>query len=370
MLFCLLLMAAACGPSQGQSQTSPAATTSTPAATASTPSAFAALEAKGSANPDQWNTVAIVGFDGNVKATTTFIPMSVPDVGCMGAILHPSAQVAGDKVYFADGKGVVRTLSAQGVITQVASFPLATNQQMLSFAVSPDGSRLLGAVLTVPGKFFACSGGPPPSGLQLDVFSAQAGGASTLLYHEIPADTNVMALTGWDAVGPIGTSPTVWASQGGGPMSQLGVAVRIDANTGKVLRQVSDPNSCRVWDTGSGGDFTCVPDGTSNVSVRRPDGSEIWHAAGSPNGSGYLLAPDEKHVTAVGDAGLQVLGRDGTTVTLAGGHFFEGWLYSATLIGAVSGNSGAGNLSSVALSTPGTWVDLGLTGKFLGVLGG
>jgi len=362
LLVSLVLLAAACGQAQSSAPTSPAAT-------APTPIVFAALEAKGTASPEQWNTVAIAGLDGSVKATATFTVMPVPDVGCMGVVLPRSAQVVGGKVYFADGTGVVRSLSTSGQLSIVATFPFSGHQQMLSFAVSPDSSRLLGAVFTLPAKPNLACNGAPGTGYGLDVYAAPAGGPSTLLYHEslaIPGGS-VMALTGWDAVGPRATYPTTWATQGGGPASELGVAARIDATTGKVLRQVADPQSCTVWDIATSGDFVCEPFGTTSVSVRRPDGSEIWSFAGAaPNGFFYRLAPDERHVTASADAGYEVLGRDGTRVPLGGAGFFPtGWLDSSTVVGAVGPNT---NLSYVTLTAPGTVVPLGFQGLFLGTV--
>jgi hypothetical protein len=139
-------MMVACGPSQAQAPATPTASATAPSSPNSTPTVsgpllFAVLEAKIPASPYQWNTVAIAGLDGNARAKATFIPMPVPVVGCMGAIIPPSATIAACKVYFADGRSVVRSLSVNGQLTKVATFPLTSSQQMLSFAVSPDGSR-------------------------------------------------------------------------------------------------------------------------------------------------------------------------------------------------------------------------------------
>jgi hypothetical protein len=384
----LLLMVVACGQAQAGPGTSPVAEAATPSAT-STPAAspgagpsptaaspkpllFAVLEAKGTTNAYAWNTVAIAGLDGYARAKTAFVPMPVPKMGCISAVIPRSAHVAAGKVYFADGKGVVRSLSVTGQVAKVATFPLASSQQMLSFAVSPDGSRLLGTVFTIPAKAdYACTG-TPDTGYAQDVYSAPAGGPSTLLYHQSMQSTpsSVMALTGWDAVGPVGTSPTVWATQGGGPGSQLGVAVRIDAATGKVLRQVEDPTSCQVWDTAPSGDFVCIPDGSSKVDVRRSDGSEIWQfTPTAPVNAIYnpFLAPDEQHVVVSGTAydTEQVGAKDGSRVNLTDGSLaVQGWLDSTTLIGGTTGT----NLAYVRLSAPRVVVSLGFAGIFVGAV--
>jgi hypothetical protein len=389
VLIALVLVTAACGQPPAKAGASPVGETPTPSATATATSSpgpssspttsppsktllFAVLEAKGTANAYTWNTVAIAGLDGYARAKTAFVPMPVPTMGCIGAIIPESAHVAAGKVYFADGKGVVRSLSVTGQVTKVATFALTSSQQMLSFAVSPDGSRLLATVFTLPAKPNVACTGTPDTGYALDVYSAPAGGASTLLYHQSLQSTpaNVMALTGWDAVGPVGTSPTVWATQGGGPASQLGVAVRIDAGTGKVLRQVADPSSCQVWEVAASGDFVCIPQGSSKVNVRRPDGSEIWQfTATAPVNAIYnpFLAPDEQHVVVSGTAydTEQVGAKDGSRVNLAGGPFgAQGWLDSRTLIGGTTGTK----LAYVRLSAPRTVVSLGFAGLFVGAV--
>jgi hypothetical protein len=384
----LLLLVVACGQAQAGSQTSPVAEAPTPR-TAATPSAspvaspspkaspsksllFAVLEAKGTASAYTWNTVAIAGLDGRARAKTTFVPMPVPKMGCIGSVIPRSAHVAAGKVYFADGKGVVRSLSITGQVVKVATFALTSSQRMLSFAVSPDGSRLLGTVFTIPANAnYACSG-TPDAGYAQDVYSARAGGPSTLLYHQSmqSTPTNVLALTGWDAVGPVGTAPTVWATQGGGPSSQLGVAVRIDATTGRVLREIGDPTSCQVWETGPTGDFVCIPEGSSKVSVRRPDGGEMWQfTTTAPVNAIYnpFLAPDEQHVVVSGTAynTEQVGGKDGSRVNLTDGSIgVQGWLDSRTLIGGTTGT----NLAYVRLSAPRAVVSLGFAGIFVGAV--
>jgi hypothetical protein len=286
-------------------------------------------------------------------------------------------------VYFADGTGVVRSLAANGQIARVASFPFSGHQQMLSFAVSPDGSHVLGVVFTLPAKpNLACNSSPAPGGYSLDVYAATSGGASTLLYQEnwTNPPTNVLALFGWDSVGPFGTQPTGWATQGGGPAPYNGgIPARVDSNTGKVLRQV-DPSSCRVWDMAFSGDFVCITDPViskstglydEKVSVRRVDGSEIWQfTVTTSDGSVFnpFLAPDEQHVVVAADYVTEVVGRDGSRVKLGSqvlGNQFgaSGWFDSTTVIGSASAN-----LAYVHLSAPSTVVSLGFQGVFVGTV--
>jgi hypothetical protein len=361
----LFLLAVSCAPAQAQ-----------PAS--SQPLLFAALKAEGAANILQWNTVVLAGLDGNAKAKTTFTPMPMPFVGCgVAPVLPASAVVVAAKVYFADGNGVVRSLSPSGQVTQVATFALTSSQQMLSFAIRPDGTHLLATVFTIPPRsaFGDCHnpGAPMVAGSEfgLDVFSARAGGASQLLYHEtmVPTATSqvpdVMAFTGWGNLGPFGTYPTGWGTEGGVIERYHGTPVRIDANTGKVLGQIADPKSCAVSDIVPSGDFVCTQLGGGDVSVRRPDGSEIWRFP-SQSSSVYtfgFLAPDEHRVVATNGVS-EVLGRDGTRVKLPDRFFHDGWLDSSTVVG---GGVDV-NLTYVTLHGPSTVVDLGFKGLFVGTV--
>ena len=412
----LLLLVVACGQAQAGPAASPLASVQTPTATApaaanpiaspsstakaspipqpsaSKPLLFAALEAKGTANSYTWNTVVIVGLDGYAKAKTTFIPMSVPVVGCMGAIIPASATIAAGKVYYADGKGVVRSMSVSGQITKVATFPLTSSQQMLSFAVSPDGSRLLGTVFTVPTNAFPCTGSSSASPFGFDAYSAASGQASKLLYHQSwTKPPSLMSLIGWDSLGPIGTYPTVWASQGGGPGSTLGVRVRIDATTMKVVSQFADPSKCVVWQSTFSGAFVCIEDRVLNASgnyeqtlrVRQANGSEMWHFTASlgptdlddPSFEGDvfdpLLAPDERHVVlccaaVAGNYGETLAARDGGQVILGKDFWAAGWLDSTTVFGSAS--SAPYPLSYVRLSAPSKVVSMGFSGYVVGTV--
>jgi len=409
VLASVLVLSAACGqvsgrptaavasPSVSPVTTPVASPSSTPSQTATPKTSptllFAVLEAKGTANAWTYNTVAIAGLDGYARAKTTFTPMPVPALGCMGAILPPSAHVAAGKVFFADAKGVVRSLSINGTVAVAATFPMTSTQQMLSFAVSPDGSKLLGTVFTVPTNAAACSGSPSAATYTFDAYSAPARGTSTLVSHQSwSKPQNVMALTGWDAVGPIGTYPTVWASQGGGPGSTLGVLVRIDATTIKPLAPVTDPTTCQVWDSTASGAFVCLKDGVitgggtpdqkvaTPVSVRGANGSEIWNfTLTSTNGAfGAALSPDTQHVIVccgdVAGAYAQLMAnRDGTRVTLVNGFSTGAWLDSTTMVGTFNTDplkQPPLTLAYVVANAPGTAVSMGFSGLFIGTVRG
>lgn len=353
------------------SSTAPASSPS-PQPTKAAPLLFAALEAKGTTNPSQWNTLAIAGLDGYARAKTTFTPLPSPYVGCAGPIVPLSAHVAAGKVFFADGTGAIRSLSPNGQLVQVTKFPLTSSQQMLSFAVSPDGTKLLATIFAfppAPPSPSACSGSTmfAPGSFTLDVYAADAGAPGRLLYHQdlgtaIPS--NVMELVGWNQAGPFGTDPSVLATQGGGPAHYYGTTVHIDATTGKVVQSISD-QKCVVWDIASTGDFVCSDTSSGDLSVRRPDRSEIWRFKAQANAGFYyeFLAPDEQHVVAVGSANV-VVGRDGSNVALPPSFFHDGWLDSQTLVGGGFNT----NFNYVSLASPGSVVDIGFAGLFIGAV--
>jgi hypothetical protein len=328
-----------------------------------------------------YDTVAIAGLDGYARAKATFTPATPPYVGCLGPLLPLEAHVAGGRVFYIDGKGVVRSLGVDTTVRQVASFPIGS-QQEASFAVSPDGLHLLGSVVTFPPKpaTDACTSqgtGFAPGDWSEDVYAADAGGASRLISHRNWPQTqppNVLSLVGWDALGPIGTYPTGYGTQGGGPVREgwYGTAVRVDAANGNIQRQLGTDN-CFADDVAADGSYVCsAPDA---VDVFNPDGSVSWKYS-APN-QGYmvpLLSPDLRHVEALGPL---VMGKDGSSIPIGNfqpnapfdNEFFAGgWLDAQTLIGWRSSSTVYNEMTIVRLSAPSQLVDLGFQGTFVGVV--
>jgi hypothetical protein len=304
-------------------------------------------------------------------------------MGCMGPILPPSAHVAAGKVFYADAKGIVRSLAIDGTISIVATFPMTSSQQMVSFAVSPDGGRLLGTVFTIPKNAFSCTGSNTTATFSFDAYTAVSGQGSRLIYHQSwSRPPNVIELTGWDALGPIGQYPAVWGSQGGGPGMDLGVFVRIDPITVKVRSNFSTPGLCQTWSSVASGAFVCLPgpvflgEGDAQVtkqlvSIRRPGGAELWHFdVTSMNGAwSPTLAPDSRHAIICcadvdgPDFGTWVVGQDHTQIVVSNGFVPEGWLDSRTLIGYTA--KGA----AFALSSdPANYKSIAVDGGFLGTV--
>lgn len=272
----------------------------------------------------------------------------------------------------------------------MTSFPLTFNQQILSFAVSPDGAQVLGSIVTLPPKPTSvdlCSAGVGPEfgvgDFSFAVYAAQAGGSGRLLYARdngtttLPA-AQVLFLIGWDAVGPLGTTPdsntkfgSGWSTPGGAPKHYWGVPVRVDANTGQVVSQISD-QSCVVGDIAASGAHVCTQGNRAagDISVRHPDGSEIWGQKVQPGSAPYaedFLSPLNGRVVTSSGNRREVFCWGVCDVKLPNQLLPVGWLDDLTVIGDQT--SGPGNLGYVKVDAPTSLVDLGFKGVFVGTVG-
>ena len=337
---------------------------------------LALLQAKGTTDQFNFNTITLVGMDGSVRASTSFTPAAPANLGCIGAVPPASAHVAAGKAFFADGSGAVRSLAPDGTVTLVTSA-----QQMLSFAVSPDGTTVVAGIFAAPVNAFTCNGSTPSGNYTFNAYRANAGASPQLVYHQSWSQppSAVMAFTGWDSIGPIGTYPTVYGSQGGGPGSTLGVLARIDPTTLKAT-PLGDASSCLVWDSNASGAFVCTGDAATGatatsarvqttVSVRQPNGQESWRftVADENEASSPFLSPDGRHVVIAASAEF-VFAKDGTHGMLASGFSAGGWLDSSTVYGWTGASTGSsdGTESYVALDAPQAVVKLGVVGRLVG----
>jgi hypothetical protein len=406
-LLIAVVMLAACGSPSGQ-QASAVATPATfsPAPSSSTiptagptsgtpasppPTLYAVLEA-----PTQYaqnTTVAIAGLDGYARAKTHFTPRSSPYAPDVAVVLAPEAHVAAGVVYFVDGRGVVRTLAPSGVIRQVAVFPITLAQQEISFAVSPDGTQLMAAILTlpavgnpIPGTGWRALVGP----WKLQVDRADAGGATVVLRTwqsssepgctsatcpgQAPGLTNIM-MAGWDAQGPVAVVGSNYATQYGLEGSDFygGHFANVDMNTGvpgPMLGACQDRNA-GPWSVGVDGTTLCVsyntPSGSPLVSVDSP-GQSLWQPAINSSISqpgSFVLSTDGSQLAMDG----AVVSRSGSNLALNNSFRPEGWLDAATLIGLQLNENDPNQVVGMAyvrLSDPAHPVNLGFVGEFVG----
>ena len=340
-------------------------------------------------NPGQpaHDTAAIAGLDGFAVAKTTFTPRSIPVIGNAATILDLEGQVAAGGLYFIDGKGVVRRLEPGGGVKSVATFAITSPQQSASFAVSPDGTHVMAAVLTYPNhqdssdpsQPFGTFSGP----WRLELETAAAGGSTstvkkwesgTTQYPNGPGGITNLVLAGWDGQGPIVLVHATTGTQNGWLDNQHWFAgnlarLHADGTVGPVI----GPADCLPYWRPVAGRFVCTraPGGTQSgtpASVVSLDGSVIWSGvapAGVSVAGGFALSPDGTR-----------LAMDGQVVTLASGASLrlpakftpEGWLSMDTIIGLIPGAHTAGTLGVVHTQNPQHAEDWRFSGTFVGTL--
>ena len=401
MVTAVALVAGMSACSSPASKTPAASATSSPGAgptpTAAAAQLFGVLEARRCKAPDPavcenpgqpaHDTAAIAGLDGFAVAKTTFTPRTVPVIGNAATILDLEGQVAAGGLYFIDGKGVVRRLEPGGGVKSVATFAITSPQQSASFAVSPDGTHLMAAVLTYPSHQDSADPSQPfgtfTGSWRLELETATAGGSTSTVkkwesgstqYPNGPGGITNMVLAGWDGQGPIVLVHATTGTQNGWLDNQhwfAGNLARLhpDGTVGPVI----GPADCLPYWRPVAGRFVCTraPSGTQSgtpASVISLDGSVIWSGV-APTGvsvaGGFALSPDGTR-----------LAMDGQVVTLAGGASLhlpatftpEGWLSTDTIIGLIAGAHTAGTLGVVRTQNPQRAEDWGFSGTFVGTL--
>jgi len=340
-----------------------------PGTSQSTGPLFAVLEsaAPGSRQPD---TVAIVGLDGYAKAKATFQPRTGPYIPMAATRVQSEAQVGTTGVYYADGNGVVRLLEPTGESNVVATFPMTPEQHEMWYAVSPDGSRLLAGVLSLPAVV------PPPpgkdwpptlaGGWSFDLASATAGGPTRVLRHFESSDPPDGTAATWKPIFPVGWTPDGPVAMVGAPIATqnawYGGPLFLVDQAGQATTRVGG-SDCTAAQVLTSGTLACISNGfVPHVTIRDLSGQTLW----KPDVDGFsalalTLAP-------AGDAVSD--GRHAATVTgsinLPDGFVAQGWLDSRTVVGRQSD----GELAYLGLDSPTTLHDLGFKGTFVGVLPG
>ena len=317
----------------------------------------------------QGAAVALVGLDGTVTARATFQPRQSPYVGNVAVMLQNEAQVGRAGVYYADGNGVVRLLEPSGKVTVVATFPMTPVQHELWYAVSPDGSRLLAGVLTMP-DVVPAEPFPTLSGTwKFDLVSATAGGASTVLQHvesavgpDSPQGSPLKPIfpIGWTQAGPVAMVGAPLATQNlwtGGPL------YTIDA-TGRAATRIGgdDATSAAILPTGI---LPAVTAQGARVTVRDSAGNVLWTpAVDGYNALSLKLSPAGDAITD----GHHAVTREGP-FRLPADYFAAGWVDATTVVGASNQNGVAGDLTYLSSGDSAVTIHhLGVSGAFVGVV--
>src|SRR5712692_10015600 len=150
--FVIAVVLPACGSSSLASRSSPSPASPSSASASASPTPTAALMVvyvrKKNSNPPQ-AAVELIDANGKVEASANFSAPANPFIlGCV-PITPPAVRVAAGAVFFADSKGVIHRLDPSGSSSPVANFAI-TQDQFLSFAVSPDGQKLVAIVFSTP----------------------------------------------------------------------------------------------------------------------------------------------------------------------------------------------------------------------------
>jgi hypothetical protein len=331
---------------------------------------FAVVE--NDANASQPGTVAIVGLDGNARATATFQPRVPPQVPDAYTPLQSVAQVVGSSVYYIDGVGTVRVLRVGSQPQIVARFSLQPAQEDVWFAVSPDGSRVVAGILTlpalgpdVPGTSWPTLVGP----WKFDLEMAAAGGQTNTLVHSesayAPDDLShgwkPMFPVGWTSSGPVVMEPAYVTSQN----AWTGGALYVIDDSGKKIKTLGG-TGCNSASITSGGLIPCSVATSNNLTVRDLDGALVWETqVDGFTAWNVHLSPGAQAILN----GRQVQTRAGGMVQMAASFGTQGWLNEQTVVGRMQYDSSQGNLSWVDLADPATVHDLGFQGDFVGAIG-
>jgi len=321
---------------------------------------------KKNSNPPQ-ATVELIDANGKVAASADFSAPANPFIlGCV-PITPPAVRVAAGAVFFADSKGVIHRLDPSGSSSTVANFAI-TQDQFLSFAVSPDGQKLVAIVFSTPPVVsrtpqFGTDPYAPSGHWTLDLESAITNGPTTTVLHKdfghtFPS-TGPTLIAGWDDNGVLATLNSYVCVQNaipsveyaGNPLIHLG-------SDGSHLDTIGG-TECQAWDELHDGTILCGGSDWSSFSVRTRGGSQLWAQAGGVMQE-PRLSPDAGGVTVNGDK-AQVFSRSGSapaTVTAGSSTIYLlGWFGNENVLALKGGQK----LGLVPVAGPTTFKDLGVT---------
>lgn len=308
-------------------------------------------------------SVRLVDLKGVVAAVAQFAPPQQPTLSNCADLLQPPVRIAGGSVYYADSAGVIRRMAPDGSVSQIATFALANKQQMLSFAVSPDETRLIGIVISTPPLH-----NPPPQTLgdpifaagtwTLDLETAQSGGSTTRVLHKDLGSSFPMptVITGWDAAGPTATLSSQICSQAALPSNWYnGTLVHLGLD-GSHLDRIGG-SDCNAYDELVDGTVLCGGKDFQAFSVRRSNGTVLWTGTASAPYN-LRLSPDGNGVSE-GD-GEVYLRNSSHAASFARTTPFQGlvlgWADAQTVVVEQSGHLGLATAAD-----PLVFRDLGLT---------
>jgi hypothetical protein len=234
------------------------------------------------------STLTIADLAGRVLARATFTPMPHPLITNSAVIMPTPVRLAAGAAYYTEPTGQVHRLDPTGADAVVATFPLTTAQQELSFGVSPDGKQLMAMVLTAPPVH-----DPPPANLSQPFFQpgtrwsqelerATAGGATqSLVKTDLgPADSPHgvgTTIAGWDDRGPLALLDTILAAQSPPASTHLPGSALVHLGPDGSRRDQVGSADCHPLDELHDGTILCYTGAwPSTYEVRSAAGQVLW----------------------------------------------------------------------------------------------
>jgi hypothetical protein len=334
--------------------------------------------------PGRHDQVQIVGLDGRVTASATFQPRSLPVAGAL-PVLQDEARVAAGRVYYADGAGVIRTLSPDGSLADVARLPWKGAQQELSFAVSPDGKVLEAAIVTLPPAVTTPrqSISDPfwsPGNASVDLYQVLPGQQPLNILHREWAPDLSRPWPGYQAIGydqgVVYTTPTELATQQPyNGFRWFGPAVHFSVFDGSTSAPLGGTACTPEADNGAGV-LVCLDQHDRNPSLKKLDGTPVWAFPNADeNYSYFTFSPlGDKlaffkfaQVTPARGAVISVQGN--IIAGLPANFLPRAWVDDNTVVGDDGQSDSARRLAYVSLSDPGVIHDVSQPPAFA-VIGG
>jgi hypothetical protein len=316
------------------------------------------------------DTLTVLDSSGGRHGSVNFTPPPAPtNPNAIDAIQLPATAAAG-KAFYVDSTGTVRAVAPDGSPVEVAHFPLQAGEE-ISFAVSPDGTRILAVINQEVGQ---------GDGWRYWVYTAVVDSQVQLLRGPL-VSTSILRLYAWTTSGPVAITDASPAYQGCevGECSPWGHAAMVDPTSGAIGSAVGGAD-CELWDI-NGASVLCGSGSApyagatpANLSVRNLDGSGARPVHIAPRCAGCYfdarLSPTGdvalSMITAAGGAtSTVVVHPDGTAKTVASPPAGPGaagafdpysWLDGATIVGvtdcsSVGCTADGGSLATVDTST-------------------
>jgi hypothetical protein len=305
-------------------------------------------------------------LDGTVVASARFSPRHAPVVGGM-PILQDEARIARGSVFYADGAGVIRTLSADGHVTEVGRLAIISSQQELSFVVRPDGRVIDAAILTLPpvaSKPRQSLNDPiwGPGSASIDLYQILVGQPPTLVFHKEFDQGKIEAWPSYQAVGfdrlGIYTIPTALGTQQPyNGQHWFGPAVHYIASAGGPIP--IGGSGCFSQASNGVDVYICVDTSMRNPSLRHEDGTEVAVFPTGADSYGYFtFSPAGDRLAyfkfaQTSPATCEVIDLTGTRIAVLNSTFRpRAWLDETTVLGDEIEIDGGRQLSYVNLSEP------------------